>query len=150
MSRPLLLFLHLLGAILLFGTYITAFTTKTLGERTRDPRILRHVYQVMNGVDRVVTPVSVVVLLASGFSLAVRAGIPILETGWLAWSLALFGVTGVLFIARALPIQRRLERMLADGEPNLVAYDRLARQWSGWAGASLLLTIVILYLMIHR
>jgi len=149
-SRTLLLFLHLLGAILLFGTYITAFTTKTFGERTRDPRVLRHVYHVMNGVDRVLTPVSVVILLASGFALAVRAGIPILETGWLASSLALFGVTGVLFVARALPIQRRLERMLAGEEPDLAAYDRLALRWVGWAGTSLLLTIVILYLMIRK
>lgn len=150
MSRPPLLFLHLLGAILLFGTYITAFTTKTLGERTRDPRVLRHVYQVMNGVDRVLTPVSVVLLLASGFALTVRSGIPILETDWLLWSLTLFGVTGVLFVARALPIQRRLERMLEEEEPDPTAYDRLARRWSGWAGTSLLATTVILYLMIRR
>lgn len=150
MSRPLLLFLHLLGAILLFGTYITAFTTKTFGERTRDPRVLRHVYHLMNGVDSVLTPVSVVILLTSGLALAVRAGIPILETGWLAWSLTLFGVTGALFVARTLPIQRRLERILADEEPDLAAYDRLARRWIGWAGTSLLLTIVILYLMIRR
>lgn len=150
MSRPPLLFLHLVGAILLFGTYIIAFTTKTLGERTRDPRVLRHVYHVMNEVDRVLTPVSVVLLLASGFALTVRSGIPILETDWLLWSLTLFGVTGVLFVARALPIQRRLERMLEEGEPDPAAYDRLARRWSGWAGTSLLATTVILYLMIRR
>lgn len=150
MSRPTLLFLHLLGVILLFGTYITAFTTKTFGERTGDPRILGHVYHVMNGVDRILTPVAVVLLLASGFALAARGGIPVVETDWLLWSLILFGITGLLFVVRALPIQRRLERLLADGEHQPAAYEDLARRWVGWAGTSFLLTIVILYLMIRR
>lgn len=150
MSRPLLLFVHVLGAILLFGTYITAFTTKTLGERTRDPRILGHVYHAMNGVDRVLTPLSVVILLASGFALAARAQIPVFETAWLLWSLILFGATGVLFAARALPIQRRLERLLEGDPPEWETYHRLARQWVLWAGGSLQLTVVILYLMVRR
>ena len=107
MNRPGLLFLHVVGAILLFSTYITAFIMRALAEPTRDRAILGYVYRVMNRLDLFVTPVASLLLLASGFLLAGRAGIPLLEARWLAWSLALFGLTGILFVVAALPQQRR-------------------------------------------
>lgn len=156
MSRSTLLFLHVVGAILLFSTYVTAFTTRALAEPTRDRAILAHVYRVMNRLDLFVTPVASLLLLASGFMLAGRAGIPLLETRWLAWSLALFGLTGILFAVRALPLQRRIERLLEDDEYEQKegdrwwdAYDRLSRRWLAVAGTSFFLTVVVLYLMIH-
>lgn len=156
MSRPTLLFLHVVGAILLFSTYLTAFTTRALAEPTRDPTILAYVYRVMNRLDLFVTPAASLLLLASGFLLAGRAGIPVLETRWLAWSLALFGLTGILFVVGALPVQRRIEHLLehtgaedAEGDDWWDAYQRLARRWLAVAGTSFVLTVGILYLMIH-
>lgn len=156
MSRPTLLFLHVVGAILLFSTYITAFTTRALAEPTRDRVVLAYVYRVMNRLDLFVTPVAILLLLGSGFMLAVRAGIPLLGTRWLAWSLALFGLTGILFVVGALPLQRRIEHLLADrgdddesGNDWWNAYDHLSRRWLAVAGTSFILTVGILYLMIH-
>lgn len=156
MSRPTLLFLHVVGAILLFSTYITAFTTRALAEPTRDRVVLAYVYRVMNRLDLFVTPVAILLLLGSGFMLAARAGIPLLGTRWLASSLALFGLTGILFVVGALPLQRRIEHLLADGgddaEPGdgwWDVYERLSRRWLAVAGTSFVLTVGILYLMIH-
>lgn len=161
MSRPTLLFLHMVGAILLFSTYITAFTTRALAEPTRDQEILAYVYRVMNRLDLFVTPVASMLLIASGFILAGRASIPVLETRWLAWSLALFGLTGILFVVGALPLQRRIEQLLADdgaaddgaededGDDWWDAYRRLSRRWFAVAGTSFILTVVVLYLMVH-
>jgi len=155
MSRPTL-FLHVVGAILLFSTYITAFTTRALAEPTRDRVILAYVYRVMNRLDLMVTPAASLLLLASGFVLAGRSGIPVLGTRWLAWSLALFGLTGILFVVGALPLQRRIEHLLADdgaadedGNDWWDAYDRLSRRWLAVAGTSFGLTMVVLYLMVH-
>lgn len=156
MSRSTLLFLHVVGAILLFSTYITAFTTRALAEPTRDRAILAHVYRVMNRLDLFVTPAASLLLLASGFTLAGQTGIPILETRWLAWSLVLFCLTGILFAVGALPLQRRIEQLL-ENDPERdddvdgwwVAYDRLSRRWLALAGTSFILTVGILYLMIH-
>jgi len=160
MSRPTLLFLHVVGAILLFSTYITAFTTRAVAEPTRDRAILAHVYRVMNRLDLFVTPVASLLLLASGFVLVGRSGIPVLGTRWLVWSLALFGLTGILYVVGALPLQRRIEHLLADdgaadgaaderGNDWWDAYDRLSRRWLAVAGTSFGLTIVVLYLMVH-
>lgn len=156
MSQPTLLFLHVVGAVLLFSTYITAFSMRALAEPTRDRAILAHAYRVMNRLDLFVTPVSILLLLGSGFILAGRAGMPILETRWLAWSLVLFGLTGLLFVVGALPAQRRIERLLEDSEYQAQdedgwwnAYRRLSRRWLAVAGTSFVLTVGILYLMIH-
>jgi uncharacterized membrane protein len=141
-SRPTLLFLHVVGAILLFSTCITAFTTRALAEPTRDRAILAHVYRVMNRLDLFVTPVASLLLLASGFIVAGRAGMPILETRWLAWSLALFGLTGILFVVGALPRQRRIEHLLENGGDDADSgegwwdvYARLSRRWLAVAGS---------------
>jgi uncharacterized membrane protein len=158
MNRPGLLFLHVVGAILLFSTYITAFIMRALAEPTRDRAILGYVYRVTNRLDLFVTPVASLLLLASGFLLAGRAGIPLLEARWLAWSLALFGLTGILFVVAALPLQRRIERLLDDNEDEdededeegwWDAYEHLSRRWLAVAGTSFILTVGILYLMIH-
>lgn len=156
MSRSTLLFLHVVGAILLVSTYITAFTTRALAEPARDREILAYVYRVMNRLDLFVTPVASLLLMASGFILAGRAGIPVLETRWLAWSLALFGLTGFLFVVGALPVQRQIERLLDDDEYEAKeedgwwdAYERLSRRWLAVAGTSFVLTVVVLYLMVH-
>lgn len=155
MNSSSLLFLHVVGAILLFSTYIAAFTMRAVAG-SGDRAILAYVYRVMNRLDLLVTPVASLLLLGSGFLLASRAGIPIFETGWLAWSLVLFGITGVLFLAFALPLQRRIEHLLAnDGDEDgstdgwRDAYERLSRRWFTVAGTSFILTVTILYLMIH-
>lgn len=155
MSRSSALFLHVVGAILLFSTYITAFTMRAVAG-SRDRTILAYVYRVMNRLDLFVAPVASLLLLGSGFLLASRAGIPIVETRWLAWSLILFGLTGVLFLAGAFPLQRRIEHLLADGAAEggstdgwRDAYERLSRRWFAVAGTSFILTAAILHLMIH-
>lgn len=155
MNRPGLLFLHVVGAILLFSTYITAFTMRAFAEPARDRATLAYVYRVMNRLDLFVTPVAILLLLVSGFLIADRGGIPLLETRWLAWSLALFGFTGILFVVGALPLQRRIERLLKDdGAADedgawWDAYAHLSRRWLAVAGTSFVLTVVILYLMVH-
>jgi len=156
-----MLFLHVVGAILLFSTYITAFTMRAAAEPGRDRAILTYVYRVMNRLDLFVTPVASLLLLASGFVLAGRSGISVLGTRWLTWSLALFALTGILFVVAALPLQRRIEHLLADdgaaedgaadesGNDWWDAYDRLSRRWLAVAGTSFGLTMVVLYLMVH-
>jgi uncharacterized membrane protein len=166
MSRPGLLFLHVVGAILLFSTYVAAFTMRALAEPTRDRTILAYAYRVMNRLDLFVTPLASLLLLGSGFMLAERAGIPLLEARWLSWSLALFGLSGLLFVLGALPLQRRIEHLLsdagtasvgtatagvadADGHDWWDGYGRLSRRWLAVAGTSFILTVIVLYLMIH-
>ena len=44
--------------------------------------------------DRLFTVPGVFLILASGFFAAIRGGFPILGTGWILWTLVLFGISG--------------------------------------------------------
>ena len=150
MNYTVLLSIHLLGVILLFSTYITAFSMKTFGEGARDRSILEHAYRSINRIDRVVTPISIVLIVVSGVWLALRAGWPILGTDWILWSLILWGATAVIFVAGPLRIQHKLERVLPSPDFSWEDYRRLARRWTFWAGLSFALTLGVLFLMIQK
>jgi uncharacterized membrane protein len=78
----------------------------------------------------------VVLIIASGVIAAVQGGFPLLRTGWIAWTLVLFGISGAVFGMRLAPLQREM-RALAEaaarsGAFDYVAYHRLSRRWDFW------------------
>lgn len=146
------LLLHLMGVILFFGGFVAALLAKAFADRAHDPRIAAHTFRMINFNDKWFTPLSVVLILVGGFGTAGIAGLPVVETGWIFWSLVLFGVSGLIFVFRALPLQHRLERTAQTGvEANdfdWARYQRQARTWSRWAYLAFFAVLVALVLMV--
>ncbi len=144
--------LHIVGVILFFAGFVGALLSQRFADRTQDPRIVAHTFRVMNFSDRWLTPIAIILILLGGFGAASRAGLPIVRTGWIFWSLVLFGISGVIFVARALPLQLRIEN-LATGDPNEFdwdAYRNLSRSWSRWAHLAFVAVLVALVMMVFR
>jgi uncharacterized membrane protein len=144
--------LHLVGVILFFAGFFGALLSQRFADRTQDPGIVAHTFKMMNFTDRWLTPIAIVLILVGGFGAASRTGLSIVQTGWILWSLVLFGISGVIFLARALPLQLRIES-LARTEPTKFDWDtyrRLARSWSRWAHAAFLAVVVALVLMVLK
>ena len=97
---------------------------------------------------------SVLVIIASGVALASMAGLPILGTGWIAVSLAAFGLSGVLFAAILAPLQRRLlnEALAAQGgaEWPSAAYRRMSLIWEVVGLIAIALPLAALALMVFK
>ena len=78
------------------------------------------------------------VIIASGVLAALQAGFLLLRTGWILWSIVLFGISGLAFGVRFTPLQRRMRDLAqagaASGDFDRVAYERLSRQWDFWRG----------------
>jgi uncharacterized membrane protein len=101
--------------------------------RTHDPKILTH---TMDGIIRS------------------DRNFPILGTGWIRWTLILFTISGVAFVARVAPLQRQL-RALAEagaksGAFDYTGYHRLARRWEFWGAIALLTPLAGLLLMVLK
>ena len=80
--------------------------------------------------------------------------LPVFGTGWIFWSLVLFGISGLIFVFRALPLQNRLEKITAGGASSGAfdwpGYQELARSWTRWATAAFLVVVGAFVLMVFK
>lgn len=145
---------HLLAVMAFVGNIVTGVFWHRHALATRDPRLIAHAMAGVIKSDRLFTMPGVVVIIASGVFAAIQGGFPILRTGWILWSLVLFGISGAVFMAKLGPLQRRMRDFAqagaASGNFELGAYHRLARQWDFWGAVATLAPLGALALMVLK
>ena len=145
---------HVLAVILFIGNIVTGVFWHKHALRTNDARLIAHAADGVLRSDRLFTMPSVLVIIASGVFAAMQGGIPLLRTGWILWSLVLFGIAGIVFGVRLTPLQRRMRDLAqagaASGSFDRAAYDRLSRQWDFWGTVATLAPIGALALMVLK
>jgi uncharacterized membrane protein len=146
--------IHILAVVLFLGNIITGLFWHRYAERTRNPRLLAHTMGGIIASDRLFTMPGVLVIIATGIFAAMQGGIPLLRTGWIAWTLLLFGISGVTFALRVAPLQREL-RALAEagassGSFSFDAYHRLAVKWELWGAVATVTPLAGLALMVLK
>jgi uncharacterized membrane protein len=146
--------LHILAVVMFLGNITTGVFWHRHAARTRNPRLLAHTMDGVIRSDRLFTMPSIFVIIGTGIVAAVEGGLPLLRTGWIAWSLALFAVSGLLFMFRVAPLQRQL-RTLAEagagsGSFDYDAYHRVALRWELWGAGATLTPVLALALMVLK
>ena len=151
---PIFKTLHVLSGIVFLGNIITGVFWKHYADATRDARIIRHTTQGVIAADRWFTIPGVIGMVVFGFGAAGIGGLPLLRTGWILWSIVLFTLSGVLFMAGLVPLQRRMAVLAAEGERSgtldWAAYQKLSRAWDVWGLAALLTPLAAAVLMILK
>ncbi len=146
--------LHILAVVLFLGNIITGLFWHRHAARTRDPRLIAHTVAGIIASDRLFTMPGVLLIIASGILAAVQAGFPLLRTGWIAWTLALFAISGLAFMLRVAPLQRKLlahaRTGASSGSFDLAAYQRIARQWEFWGAIATATPLAGLALMVLK
>lgn len=127
---------HVLAVVMFIGNIVTGVFWHRHALATRDARLIAHAMDGVIRSDRLFTVPGVVLIIASGVFAALQGGFPIFGTGWILWTLVLFGISGAVFGMRLAPLQRRM-RALAEagahgGAFDFVGYHRLSRQWEFW------------------
>lgn len=145
--------LHILSATFLFGTGVgTAFylLVTSLG---RDVRVVAAVTRWVVVADWLFTATTAIAQPLTGWWLAQRMGVPVMEVAWLRWSVHLYA----LAIACWLPVvvlQIRLRdlaaRAAADGTPLPPAYWRAFRWWIALGVPALFAFLAIFWLMVAK
>jgi len=145
--------LHIVSVVLFLGNIITGVFWKFHADRTGE---LRARAQALDGIiasDRWFTVPGVVLIIATGVALALVGHLPLLRTFWIAWSLALFGVSGLAFSIFVAPLQKRLlanVRAGLAGTWNESEYQSLSRSWEIWGAVATLAPVVALFLMVFK
>lgn len=153
MYLPLKL-LHIVAVIAFLGNITTGLFWHMHAARTRDARLLAHTMDGIIRSDRLFTMPGVVVIIATGVLAAITGGLPLLRTGWILWTLVLFAISGLIFMAFVAPMQRRLLALAQAGAAqagfDYAGYAQLARRWEFWGAAALLTPVAGLALMVLK
>ncbi len=146
--------LHVLAVVLFLGNIITGLFWKAHGDRSADPRIIAHTLEGIMRSDRWFTLPGVVLIVAFGTAAAVLGRLPILGTGWIWQSILLFSISGLAFMLRVAPLQRRLWAVasagISGGGWDEEAYRRLSRRWEFWGLVAIVTPLAALGLMVYK
>jgi uncharacterized membrane protein len=145
---------HVLAVVLFLGNIVTGIFWKGHADRTGDPRLMAHAVEGVILSDRWFTLPGVALIVVGGVGAAVAGDWPILGTGWILWSLALFGISGLAFTLRVAPLQRRLAHLAREGAErgpfDRAAYDAASRRWGAWGLVALLTPLLAAALMVLK
>jgi uncharacterized membrane protein len=138
---------HIAGVVLFLGNITIGVFWKNYADRSANLPIMAHTVDAIIMADRIFTIPGIVLLLIGGFGAAFVAGIPILSTGWVLWSLIAFILSGLAFapLSRA---QRQLS--VAAHAGNLGEYERLTKSWNSWGTVALALPVAAFAFMILK
>lgn len=145
--------LHVLGVVLFLGNVITGVFWKLRADTTGD---LRARAQALGGIikaDRWFTVPGVLLIVATGVSMALLARLPMLGTLWIVASLALFGVSGLAFGIAVGPLQKKLlanVRAGLAGHWDETQYKLLSRSWMLWGIVATAAPLAALFLMVMK
>jgi uncharacterized membrane protein len=148
-----LLLLHLIGVVLFVGNIITAAFWKVRADLQKDPVIINSTVKNVMLADYVFTLPGLLLIIISGSLMAAHAHIPMHGMNWLGLSLLLFAITGVVWLALLIPLQRAMIRHSAASIQNgtiTMEYSRASRLWAFFGIIATLLPVIILYLMISK
>ena len=144
---------HVFAVVLFLGNIITGVFWAQLAHKTRDPKNIALTFEGITRSDRWFTMPGVTLLTFAGIGNAMIAGIPMLSTGWIFWSIVLLIVSGAAFMFRVSPLQRRiaaLARAGGGGQLEWARYELLHRSWALWGSIATLAPIVALVLMVLK
>ncbi len=152
MIFDLLLFAHVIGAAVLFGTGAGIAYFMLRAHHSGDPALVAHVSGIVIRADTVFTATAAAVQPVTGTLLALHAGWPLFH-GWVALSLALYVLVGACWLP-VVWIQIRMHRQaVAAREAGTAlpdAYHRLFRIWFALGVPAFLAVLAILWLMLTK
>jgi uncharacterized membrane protein len=142
---------HVLAVVIFLGNIITGLFWHAHAARTREARLLAHAMSGIIHSDRLFTVPGVIAIAVSGVLLAVHGGHPLLRTGWILWPILLFSASGLAFMFRVAPLQRKLLAMAEEGAGHggfaYASYHKLAVSWELWGAVAMLLPVAALVIM---
>jgi len=149
----LLVFLHVVAAVIFLGNIITAAYWKLRADSIKEVQVIHTTAKNVMFADKVFTNPSILVLVGTGIVLGINGPYSMAEFNWLTTSLFLFIIMGILFIAILTPIQKRL---IESSQKEFVEkngwkpYESASNQWALYGILLTIIPLVILYLMVMK
>jgi len=145
---------HVLSVALFLGNIITGLFWKAQADATHEPGLQAHALRGVIRSDAFFTIPGVILIIISGVWLTSMAGLSLLGTRWIVWSLIAFGISGLLFGVFIAPLQRKMMNEALAATPEVewpsAAYRRMSRVWETVGIIAILLPLGALVLMVFK
>jgi len=145
--------IHIIAVILFMGNIITGLFWKAHVDRTRNVKFIAHTMDGLIRADRWFTIPGVIVITAAGIFAAIQAGLPLLRTGWILWSIIAFSASGVAFAWQVAPLQKELLALTraADGTAfDWALYRSKSLRWELWGLFATVAPAIAVVLMVLK
>lgn len=140
---------HLLAVVVFLGNITTGLFWARHAHRSGHAATLAATFDGIIRSDRWFTLPGVIGMVVAGVALAIKAGFPILRTGWILWSIVLLTASGVAFGAQVAPLQREIRELAASGA-DAERLERQYRRWEAWGLFAWLTPLMALALMVLK
>jgi uncharacterized membrane protein len=142
--------LHVIAAIIFIGNINIAPFWKAAADRSKDRLRIADTMKNIIRADRVFTMPSVTVLIVFGFGAQMTFGYPI-ETPWILWGLIMVVVSGVVFMTKVVPLQKKMYSLASDENKfNWEEYRKLSKEWNIWGSIATIAPYIALVLMVLK
>jgi len=141
--------LHVLGAVLFLGNIIVTGFWMLLAERSGNEPSIRFAAIAVSWADVFFTAPGVILLLGNGILLSQQWG-GLYQAPWIRIALALFTLSGVIWVVALIPIQNRLARWAEASDALPVAFFQSLRWWYFWGLVATLLPLASMVLMVIK
>jgi uncharacterized membrane protein len=145
--------IHLFGVIVFLGNIIVTGVWKVLADRTGEPSVVAYAQRLVTITDWVFTAGGVVLILLGAYGMAFVADLDLRGQTWLVWGQALFGASGLIWIAALIPTQIAQAwqaRAFAAGGAIPQSYWRHGRRWAVWGTIATIIPLANLYFMVFK
>jgi len=153
MTYLLLKLVHVFAVIIFLGNITTGLFWATRAHATRDFRLIASTFDTIIRSDRLFTMPGVAGILVAGIIGAIQGGFPILGTGWILWPIVLFSISGIVFGATLVPLQKKIARFAASADASdgaWTTFDAMYRKWEMWGLVALLTPVAAAAIMILK
>ncbi|HEY9113562.1 MAG TPA: DUF2269 family protein [Bacteroidales bacterium] len=154
MGYTIIKLLHVLAVIMFLGNIFTGLFWMHIAKKTKDLKIISHTMQGVIRSDRLFTIPGVVLVTTFGIFAALHGHIPLIRTGWVFYSIILFTFSGIIFIWKVAPLQRKIYNFTHKQENNpdfdWNYFNKLYSQWDFWGLIAILAPVIALVMMILK
>lgn len=151
MVYSFLVLIHVIAVIIFLGNITIAPFWKRQADKSKDRLKIADAFDGIIKADRYFTMPGVTILLIFGIGAALHGGYNLLETGWIFWAIILYLISGVVFMIKVVPLQKKIYN-LADSESefNWEKYQLLSKQWNVWGSVATLAPWLAVILMVVK
>ena len=147
----ILVLIHVIAVIIFLGNITITPFWKLQAEKTKDRLHILNTWEGIIRADRFFTMPGVTILLVFGIGAALHGGFNLISTGWIFWSLIMYIISGVAFMVKVVPIQKKMVAFAKDESRfNWDEYQKLAKQWDIWGSLATITPWIAVIFMVLK
>ena len=143
--------LHLIAVIIFLGNIFTGLFWMHIAKKSKNLRIISHTIKGVIKSDNYFTIPGVVFVTSFGLFAAIYGHTPLLRTGWILWSLILFTISGIAFIWKVAPLQKKIRGLTSEQNSETdfdwAGFNKVYTEWEIWGLIALAAPVAALVMM---